>query len=254
MTIATEVLATLAEKERFLTFCDDSDIDGNPIQGFEKDFRVLCAIKIRSENYAQLATAFKERLTKRYAPACEFHATEIVNPNRKSLWYKVPICVRLDAFDFLRELLEENTESLYYCYCSKEQYKTLKKEAEKKGEVNVNFKAGLKKVFLRSLFGRLAETSIPSIVVMDDDDNKKLPPRVESWPEGKFLVGGGPIVARSHDIEGLQLADFAVYAITRYLRTRENLLSGDATKFDQLAAQAIGDLGERVECLLNSSK
>ena len=254
MTIATEVLATLAEKGRFLTFCDDSDIDGNPIQRFVADFRVLCAIKIRSENYAQLATAFKERLTKLDAPVCEFHATEIVNPNTKSLWKKISPTARLDAFNFLRELLEENTESLYYCYCSKEQYKTLRKEAEKQGKVSVNFKAGLKRVFLRSLFGRLAETSIPSIVVMDDDDNKKLPPRVESWPEGKFLVGGGPIVAGSHDIEGLQLADFAVYAITRYLRARENLLSGDATKFDSVVAQAIGDLGERVECLLNSSK
>lgn len=226
MTIAPKILATLAEKGRFLTFCDDSDIDGKPIQSFVADFRVLCAIKVRSENYTQLATAFKERLKKLDSSVCEFHATEIVNPNRKSLWKQVPIRDRVDAFDFLRELLEENTESLYYCHSSKEQYETLRKEAEKQGKVSVNFKAGLKRVFLRALIKRLAETSIPSIVVMDDDDNKKLPPRVESCPEGKFLVGGGPITADSREVEGLQLADFAAYAITRYVRSKEKLFSG----------------------------
>ena len=67
--------------------------------------------------------------------------------------------------------------------------------------------------------------------------------------EGTFLVGGGPIVANSASVPGLQLADMAVFSIGRYLQNRDHIASGSGKGFDLIALDTIAALAGRCEHL-----
>jgi len=240
-----DILNNLDHADRTLIFCDDSDIQGQPNPNFVPDLRVLCAIKVDSANYNKLDIS---KQISRF-DVTEFHATEVVNPNSNSAWRRVKYENRVKIFERMKLLLTQYAVKVYYCYVSKNQYDDLRKKAEEIGSVHAQHKAGLKRVFLRSLFERLRTLSKPVVLVMDQ--GKKInEPKIESWEGGEFLVGGGPIVADSSFVQGLQFADFAVYSITRYVRSRENIKSGNATQFETIAAETLADLGQRVEFLL----
>lgn len=178
----------------------------------------------------------------------EFHATEVVNPNSNSEWRTPAYEDRVKIFEHMKLLLTEYAVKVYYCYVSKKEYDKLRKKAEEIGRVHAKHKAGLKRVFLRSLFERLRASSKPVVLVMDQ--GKKISePKSELWEGGDFLEGGGPIVADSSSVQGLQLADFAAYSITRYVRSREKIESDNATQFETIAAETLADLGRRVESL-----
>jgi hypothetical protein len=240
-----DIINNLGEAGRTLIFCDDSDIQGQPDPNFVSDLRVLCAIKIDSANYDKLDISKKlDRLSVK-----EFHATEVVNPNSNSAWKKVEYEDRLAIFNHMKFLLTRYVMNAYYCYISKSQYNVLRKKAEEIGSVSAQYKTGLKRVFLRTLFERLRILSKPVVLVMDQE--KKInKPQIESWEEGEFLEGGGPIVADSSLVHGLQLADFAVYSISRYVRSREKIKNDTANQFDIIAAETLAELGQRVEFLL----
>lgn len=240
-----DILNNLLDAGRTLIFCDDSDIQGQPNPNFVPDLRVLCAIKIDSTNYNNLD------ISKQIAHfgMTEFHATEVVNPNSNSEWRKLTYEERVKIFEHMKFLLTQYAIRVYYCYVSKNQYDELRKKAEEIVSVHAKHKAGLKRVFLRSLFERLRASSKPVVLVMDQE--KKIgDPKIELWKGGEFLEGGGPIVADSSSVQGLQLADFAAYSITRYVRSREKIENDNANQFEIIAAETLADLEQRVESLL----
>lgn len=201
-----------------------------------------------SERYAVATTAVKQRLGD--LGQTEFHATEIVNPSTTSSWKQVPIEERLGALRFLRGLLAEPPTRLHYAYITKGQYEQIRAEAEKCGPVNAGHKAGLKRVFLRCLFERLTSRGSKTVLILDQ--NKPLrSPAIESWPEGAFLVGGGPIAANSASVPGLQLADMAVFSVGRYLRKRNDIARSIGKPFDLIALETIAALEGRCEDLLS---
>jgi len=240
-----DILSNLGNADSILIFCDDSDIQGQPNPNFVPDLRVLCAIKIDSANYNNLDIS--KQIARFGVP--EFHATEVVNPNSNSTWRSVKYEDRIKIFEHMKLLLTRYAVKVYYCYVSKNQYDDLRKKAEEIGSVRAQHKAGLKRVFLRSLFERLRTLSKPVVLVMDQGKNIN-EPKIESWEGGEFLEGGGPIVADSSLVQGLQLADFAAYSITRYVRSREKIESGNANQFETIAAETLANLGQRVESLL----
>lgn len=240
-----DILKDLGKAGRTLIFCDDSDIQGQPNPNFVSDLRVLCAIKVDSANYDKLD------ISKQIGSlgVKEFHATEVVNPNSDSAWKRVAYEDRVAIFNHMKLLMIMYAINAYYCYVSKNQYDDLRKKAEEIRSVNAKHKAGLKIVFLKTLFERLRILSKPVVFVMDQE--KKInEPKIEFWKEGEFLEGGGPIVADSSLVHGLQLADFAVYSISRYVRSREKIKNGNANQFEIIAAETLAELGPRVEFLL----
>jgi len=242
---AKNILNSLGNAGRTLIFCDDSDIQGQPNPNFLPDLRVLCAINIDSTSYNDLDIS---KQIARFGMT-ESHATEVVNPNNSSEWRKVAYEDRVKIFQHIKLLLTSYALKVYYCYVSKGQYDELRKKAQEICSVRAKHKAGLKRVFLRSLFERFRSSSKPVVLVMDQ--GKKIDePKIELWKGGEFLEGGGPIVADSSSVQGLQLADFAAYSISRYVRSREKVRAGNATQFETIAAETLAELGQRVESLL----
>ena len=221
---------------RRLVFCDDTDLDGKPVAALEPDIRILVAVEVASETYAPAATQMAAYLAG--VAMLEFHATEIANPKSNSPWKSVPMGQRVEALGWLGELFATLNAKVSYTRIPKAQFHELKAQAQELGAVGVDFKTGLKRVFLRCLFEELEQAGDPSMIVLDQDGTTG-EPKVEHWPEGKFLVGGGPIVAQSHDVPGLQLADLAVWSIGRMVRHRERFNEGLATPFDRVALEVV---------------
>ena len=131
--------------------------------------------------------------------------------------------------------------SVSFARIPKAQFNDLKAQAQQLGSVGVGFKQGLRRVFLRCLFEECEQHAQPTLIVLDQE-GPVAAPTVEHWPEGTFLVGGGPIVARSGDVAGLQLADLAAWSVGRYIRHRERFNQAAATPFDQIAMTVVGRL------------
>jgi len=247
MTEAKDIIENLADLSGSLVFCDDSDIHGQPNPDLVADIRVLCAIQMESSNYGRLDLL---QWLKQHQKQ-ELHTTEVVNPNKKSEWYGVDYQIRIGVLEHAKQLLVNNVERIYYCHVSKGQYVELRKRAEKNGSVNANIKTGLKRLFLRTLLRRLE--SLPhSVTLVMDQDKVIQEPKFDSQYERNFLEGGAPIIADSSLIEGLQLADLAAWAITRYARSRRNLIVGKNNQFDMIAAEFLSELPGKVEHLLNN--
>ena len=250
MTAASDIIRGLIDYGYTLVFCDDSEIAGSPHKNLAADLRILCAIVMSSKDYALIKNQMEDKLKTFAHNLIEFHATEIVNPKKTSPWSHLSQERRIDAFKFLQTVLAQKIRKLYYAFVTEGQFRELRKEAQKQASVEVAHRQGLKRVFLRCLFERLASTHERIVVLMDHDKPQDCP-TIEKWPEGSFLVGGGPISAGSALIQGLQLADMAAFCITRYLRKRPGIVKGTASTFDIMAAETVAGLEGRVECLLN---
>ncbi len=223
---ATAILARLHEPGRTLLFCDDTDIPRASIENFARDVRVLCAIVMPSDIYSTLVTQMEKRLTE--LGQTEFHATEIVNPKSTSSWSKVSVADRLGALRLLRDLLSNANIRVLYVHVSKSQFEELRKAAERLGEdVEVGHRAGLKRVFLRSILERLDELGDNPILVLDQSKSLDQA-QIEHIAGGEHLFGGGPIVATSEAVAGLQLADMA-RVLNRPLPTQTSIDRGGNT-------------------------
>lgn len=236
---AKQPLANLTEPGRTLVFCDDTDIAPQPVPWLQPELRILVAVEISSEAYTVAAAELAARLAILGMP--EFHATEIANPGGKSPWKAVSSDERASALHFLADVLNASGARVHQAHVPKAQFAEVKAEAELTGKVGVGFKMGLKRVFLRCLFDHLAAAGGEAIVVLDQD-KPLAKPVVEHWPEAAFLVGGGPIAARSIDVPGLQLADMAAWSINRMLCRRPCFDDGSATDIDRAALELVGNL------------
>lgn len=232
-----QLLDHLKPPRRTLVFCDDTDIAAG-VPWLRPDLRILVAVEMSSERYAPAAAGIEAALERLGMP--EFHATELANP-KKSPWRNVSAEGRVEALRFLADLFNSTGARVYQARIPKDQFVTLKARAQRVGKVGVGFKHGLKRVFLRCLFDHLEAQGGETVVVMDQDRNL-VEPVVEDWPEGRFLVGGGPIAARSVDVPGLQLADLAAWSINRMLRRRPCFDDGTATDVDRAALEVVGNL------------
>jgi hypothetical protein len=251
MNAASQIVEGLTAPGSTLVFCDDSDITDSPHENLAPNLRILCALVLSSEDYALIKARMENKLKMLGENLIEFHATEIVNPKKTSSWFQVSEGKRINALKFLKTLLVQWSRKLFYAFVTKQQYLELRKKAQSEGPVSVAYKQGLKRVFLRCLFERLAYAD--RTVVLLDQDRPQEAPTIECWPEGNFLLGGGPISAGSALIPGLQLADMAAFCITRYLRKRPCIVNGNAGPFDTIAAETLAGLGSRVECLLGDT-
>lgn len=246
---AKDIIKNLVNLSSSLVFCDDSDIQGQPNVDFVSDIRVLYAIQIESSNYGKLDLL---QLLIQHQKK-ELHTADIVNPSKKSEWYGVDPLIRIGILNHAKQLLLSNVERIYYCYISMGQYNKLRKEAEKHSSVNAKIKTGLKKVFLRSLLKRL-ESLQKSVTLVLDQDKATGEPIFESQYKQSFLEGGAPITADSSFVQGLQLADFAAWTITRYVRKRKKLGEGKDNQFDMIASEFLAKLPEKIEYLLKTRK
>ena len=233
---AVDLHAELSVPGRRLVFCDDTDLDGKPVAALEPDIRILVAVELTSDAYDGAATEIADHLAS--LGMAEFHATEVANPKTKSPWKTVDKSKRIEALRWLAGLFGSLEARVAYTRIPKGQFNELKGQAQKLGAVGVDFKSGLKRVFLRCLFEELKQAVEPSLIVLDQDQSTA-EPKAQHWPEGEFLVGGGPFVAQSHDVAGLQLADLAAWSIGRHLRHGKRFHEGGATPFDEVAMEVV---------------
>lgn len=237
--LASGILDELVVPGRRLIFCDDTDLEGRPVAMLEPDLRILVAVELDSGAYASAALQMAAYLDNLGMP--EFHATEIANPGSKSPWKAIDTDRRIEALEWLGDLLAGLEASVSFARIPKAQFNELKAQAQQLGSVGVGFKQGLRRVFLRCLFEECEQYAAPTLIVLDQE-GPVAEPTVEHWLAGTFLVGGGPIVARSSDVAGLQLADLAAWSVGRYVRHRERFRGTKATPFDQIALTVVGRL------------
>ncbi len=223
-----------------MVFCDDSDIAGQPVAHLVPDLRLIVAIEMRSELYIRAAERVAERLAE--LGMSKFHATEIANPPSGSEWSAVATKDRISALSFLMEVLASCDARAMHVRVSKGQYAHIRAAAKEFGDVSVGLKVGLKRVLVRSLVQRLSNGLRPAALVLDRDRSGDAPV-VEEWPGAAFLVCGGPIVAPSERICGLQLADLAAWSINRMLVRRGRFNEGTANGFDEVALRVVAGMG-----------
>ncbi len=198
------------------------------------DLRILVAVQVASENYAALDTAMTAALDQ-YGVA-EFHATDIASGNRA--WKGRSEEERAAALAFIAEQLSIHAGRVGAVWLPKGQYTQIRKDAQKIGKVGVGFKYGLRRVLVRSVVERLAAGTRPAMLWLDQD-NPLAEPKVEHWSEATFLVGGGPVVAPSHLVRGLQLADLAIWSVQRFQTKRAGFDDGTATAIDTVARDVV---------------
>ncbi|GGN61494.1 hypothetical protein GCM10011349_44170 [Novosphingobium indicum] len=219
---------------RTLVFCDDTDIAGQPVAKLRPDLRILVAVQMASENYAALDGAMTAALDQ-YGVA-EFHATDIATGNRA--WKGRSEEERVAALAFVAEQMSIHAGRIGAVWLPKGQYPKIRKDAEKIGKVGVGFKHGLRRVLVRSVVERLAAGTRPAMLWLDQD-SPIAGPKVEHWPEATFLVGGGPIIAPSQMVLGLQLADLAIWSVQRFQVMRAGFDDGTATAIDKVARDVV---------------
>lgn len=217
-----------------LVFCDDTDIQGQPIPKMRPDLRILAAVQMRSESYGALEAEMATART--MYGVSEFHATDIATSNRA--WTGRSEEERLEAMTFVAERLAEHGTRVAAVWLPKGEYPKVKKDAEKLGPVSAGFKHALKRALVRSVVERLANGTRPAMLWLDQD-KPGAAPKVEKWPDATFLTGGGPIVAPSHLVGGLQLADLAVWSIQRFMTKRAGFDDDSATVFDEVAMTVV---------------
>lgn len=234
----------LAIEGRTLVFCDDTDIAGQPVDTLQPDLRILVAVQVPSENYAALDTAMTAALDQ--FGVHEFHATDMATGNRG--WKGRGEKERAAALAFVAEQLSTFAGRIGAVWLPEGQYPQIRKEAEKFGKVGVGFKQGLRRVLIRSVVERLAADGRPAMLWLDQH-SPLAGPKVEHWPEATFLVGGGPVLAPSHLVRGLQLADLAIWSVQRFQTRRARFDDGTATMIDKVARDVVASFPNGLEDL-----
>ena len=229
---------------RTLVFCDDTDLPGQPLATLQPDLRILVAVQMPSDDYAELSTSIAAALERHEVD--KFHATDIATGNRS--WLGRAEVERVEAMSFLADQLGAHAARIGAVWLPKGQFSEIKKGAEQLGKVGVGFKHGLRRVLVRSVVSRLAYGSKPAMLWLDQD-RPVAAPQVEHWPEATFLVGGGPVVSPSHLTHGLQLADLAAWSVQRFMVKRAGFDDGTATPIDDLAMRVVASFPNGLEDL-----
>ncbi|NKK74315.1 DUF3800 domain-containing protein [Rhizobium leguminosarum bv. viciae] len=241
--------ATLLVPDRVLVFCDDTDIAQQPVETLQPDLRILVAVQLTSNDYGPLSRRIQSWL--KANGAAEFHATDIVSG--KGAWSTKSVAERRAALEFIASSFAELLVRVDALWLPKGSYAAYREEAEKLGKVSVGFKSGLRRVFLRCLMERLSREALPAVLVVDQDKTQSNAFVDNSWPEGAFLVGGGPVTAPSHLVPGLQVADMMAWAVNRYLTKRQLFDSGKQSGFDQVALELVASIpGKLTNVLIES--
>jgi hypothetical protein len=248
--ILRAILADLAAPGRILAFCDETDLTTEATSTMVANIHFHAAVVLPSYAYRALAPSLTAAL-KMFGVA-EFHANAIVNNGKKSAWRDRDKAERLNALATICDALCASDAHIYYVHIAKRQYDTIV-AALPPGSLDASHKIGVKTRF-RELIAELLNTSAPAIVVADKEKNNK-GFGLAKFSGGHHLLGGGILLAHSHEVLGLQLADAAAYVIGRYLRRRDRMVeAADEQKmepFDRLAAQTVARLQGRVHSLLS---
>lgn len=88
------------------------------------------------------------------------------------------------------------------------------------------------------------------MLVVDQDKAQQGAVVDKEWPEGQFLVGGGPITTPSHLVAGLQIADAMAWAVNRYLTKRHVFEDGKQSEFDQVALELMASIPGKLTSVL----
>ncbi len=248
-TMTIDLPEILLKPDRVLVFCDDTDIAQQPVASLQPDLRILIGVQLMSNDYGTLSEKIQSWLEAN--GATEFHATDIVSG--KGAWKTKSLAERQAALEFVASAFTGHLVRVDALWLAKGSYAAHKEEAEKLGKVNVGFKGGLRRVFLRCLMERLSTEALPAVLVLDQEKAQTNAVVDNSWPEGAFLVGGGPVTAPSHLVPGLQVADTMAWAVNRYLTKRPLFDSGKQSGFDQVALELIAAIPGKLKNVLDES-
>lgn len=178
-----------------------------------------------------------------------------MNNGKKSVWQHREKADRLAALQTVCDALCASEGHIYYVHISKEQHAELLAEWPD-ADLDPDHKIAVKTRF-RELIAALLDKSTPAAVIADKEKNKP-GLGLATIEGGDHLLGGGIILAHSHEVLGLQLADAAAYVIGRYIRRRDGIAAtieeaGDEAldTFDRLVAETVGRLVGRVHSLLS---
>jgi len=248
---AGEILAGLRQPGLDVAFVDETGTSQKPLTGLAADFVMMCAVVVPSEGYQAVKSAIQDALVDVDQGIREFHATEIVNPDSKSLWKGVPLAKRLKAFDFETALLVDAAESVLYTYISGEQYyRDFVPRILQAGGTKMDHKAALKKVFFARLPGRMRHPNRKAAVVLDSEVSLHDAIKIQDIREPEWFYEGGVIHAESWVEEGLQLADLAAYTLNRVFHVKQRRLYGKSGPFDDRIDALYGRLRPKLIDLL----
>lgn len=249
----TTVINSLATPGGFLAFCDETDLTTEATSTMVGDIHLHAAVVLPSDGYATLASELHAAL--KTFDVSEFHAVDIVNNGKKSVWRHREKADRLAALQTICDALCASEGHIYYVHISRNQHEKLLAEWPD-ADSDPDHKIAVKTRF-RELIAALLDTETPAAVIADKEKNKPGfgMAKVEG---GDHLLGGGIILAHSHEVLGLQLADAAAYVIGRYIRRRDGMAAtvkdvGEEAldAFDLLVADTVGRLVGRVHSLLS---
>ncbi|TGS87414.1 DUF3800 domain-containing protein [Mesorhizobium sp. M3A.F.Ca.ET.174.01.1.1] len=233
---------------RILAFCDETDLTKEATSTMVADIHFHAAVVLPSEDYGPLTAPLAAALQE--FGVAEFHAVDIVNNGKKSVWKERNKADRLAALGTICDALCASSGHVYYVHVPKAQYDYYASLLPLSGD----HKTGVRTRF-RELIAEMLDTPTPAIVIADKDKNSK-GLGLAKFEGSDHLLGGGIFLAHSHEILGLQLADAAVYVIGRYLRRRDGMTAAadeDAMDaFDRLIAETVGRLDGRLHSLLSN--
>jgi len=246
------LVAELAVPGRILAFCDETDLTGKDgTSTMVAEIHLHAAVVLPSGRYAALAASLGAALEA--FGVAEFHAVDIVNNGKKSVWYERSPEDRLAALTTICDALDASGAHVYYVHIPKEQYDGFVATLPP-GTLPADHTDAVRACFRASIV-ELLDTATPAIVVADKDKNTKSI-GLAKVDGGDDLIGGGIVLAGSEQVIGLQLADAAAYVIGRYIRRRDGMVAkaeGDEPigAFDSVIADAVGRLHGRLHSLLS---
>jgi len=213
------------------------------------DIHLHAAVVLPSDGYAGFASELAPAL--QAFGVAEFHAVDIVMNGKKSVWRQRDKADRLAALQLICNALCACRGHIYYVHVPKEQYDGFVSELPL-GALITDHKVAVKTCF-RELIADLLDTPTLAIVVADKDKNTGGLGLAE-FEGSAHLLGGGIILAHSHEVLGLQLADAAAYVIGRYIRRRDTMIAvgneAEFDDFDRIVAETVGRLHGRLHSLL----
>ena len=229
-----------------LAFCDETDLTHARTQTMMPDIHLVGAIVLPSSSYVAVRSEM-ERLREGLSLP-PFHATEIVNPNKRSSWSKVDLPTRLDAYQRVCRILGRTEIEVHYVHIAKTQYGEMR---ERLGGTAMpkDFKSGARKVFEASI-QELVRPG-PSCIVMDRT-GQSASVTLTKLKGAEQLRGEGIFRAPSSKVSGLQLADVALYVVGRHIRRRDSVKTGDSNAFDEITMETVAGMEGRFHSLLTS--
>jgi hypothetical protein len=239
------IVANISKPGRILAFCDETDLTKEATSTMVADIHLHAAVVLPSDGYAAFVSELALSLKK--FDVVEFHAVEIVTTGTKSVWKNRDKANRLAALQTICDALLASCEHIYYVHVPKQQYAGFVAELPQ-GALPPNYKTAVKTCF-RELIASLLDTPTPTIVIADKESNKP-GLGLAKVDGGNHLLGGGIILAHSHEVLGIQLADAAAYVIGRYIRRRDKMIDSGLDDFDQIIAETVSQLHGRIHSLL----